>query len=171
MRKALKVFPVGDASNRTRFVDYGADSIHHIAVFVTKDKRGRDKWISEVVRIFEAKQRWQAWRKKRGAVAPLVYSTHSVDNSAEFLFYLMKKDTLELEVAGKRSVYLVSSFESDGRINLIPINASGKREDQKASKVVLRESLASLSEKVPQKVQIDSLGRMWPVRDWVTQRP
>jgi len=171
IRKAIKVFPVGETAYRTRHVAPGADSIHHIAVYVTKDKHGRDKWISEIVRIFEEKQRWQAWKKKGGAVVPLVYSTHSEDKDAEFLFYLMKKDTLELEVNGKRAVYLVTSFESDGRINLIPINSSGKREDQKDSKIVLRESLSSLSERVPQKVQIDSIGRKWVVRDWVAPHP
>jgi len=171
VRKALKVFPVGDAPHRTRFVDHGADSIHHIAIFVTKDGRGRDKWISEIVRIFEANQRYQAWKKTGGPIAPLVYGSHSEDAAAEFLFFLMKKDTLELEVGGKRAVYLVTSFENDGRINLIPINASGKREDQKESKMVLRESLSSLSKRVPQKVHIDSIGRKWPVRDKTGDRP
>jgi CRISPR-associated endonuclease Csn1 len=171
MRKAVKVFPVGDAAYRTRYVAPGADSIHHIAVFVTKDRRGRDKWISDIVSIFEFKQRWVEWKKSGLPVIPLVYNTHSEDKDAEFIFYLMKKDTLEIEVDGKRRVYLVTSFESDGRINLIPTHASGKREDQKDTKIVLRESLSSLSERVPQKVQIDSLGRKRPVRDQVGPRP
>jgi hypothetical protein len=111
------------------------------------------------------------WKKSGLPVIPLVYNTHSEDKDAEFIFYLMKKDTLEIEVDGKRRVYLVTSFESDGRINLIPTHASGKREDQKDTKIVLRESLSSLSERVPQKVQIDSLGRKRPVRDQVGPRP
>jgi CRISPR-associated endonuclease Csn1 len=171
IRKAVKVFPVGNATHRRRYVAPGADSIHHIAVFVTKDLRGRDKWISDIVSIFEIKQRWAAWKKSGKPPLPLVYGRHSEDENAEFLFYLMKKDTLEIEVEGKRAVYQVTSFESDGRINLIPITASGKREDQKESKLVLRETLSSLCKRVPQKVIIDSIGRKWSVRDRVAQRP
>ena len=86
LRKAVKVFPVGGDAQRTRYVAPGADSIHHIAVFAAKDRRGRDKWISDIVGIFEFKERWATWQKSGAPVAPLIYKTHSKDADAEFLF-------------------------------------------------------------------------------------
>ena len=80
----------------------------------------------------------------------------------------MKKDTLRITADGQRRIYLVTSFEADGRVSLIPINAAGKRTEQRGSSIMIRETLSSLKERCPEKVLIDTLGRALSVRDKVS---
>jgi CRISPR-associated endonuclease Csn1 len=175
IKKTLAVETIAKGTERERQV--ATNSVHHVAVFVTKDRKGRDKWISDIVTVFEAACRLEEERRQRKAQPgrkpkPLVYGVHSEDKEAEFLFFLMKKDTIRITVGGQRRVYLVTSFETDGRISLIPINAAGKRSEQKGPKetestLMIRESLSALKERCPEKVSIDPLGRVTVVRDEV----
>jgi CRISPR-associated endonuclease Csn1 len=179
IKKVLAVETIAEATESERHV--AANSVHHVAIFVTKDRKGHDKWISEIVTVLQAADRLEEERRRckehpDRKPRPFVHGWHSVDINAEFLFFLMKKDTLRITVEGKRRVYLVTSFEADGRISLIPVTASGKRSDQRGSKeqdsaVMIRESLSSLKERCPEKVQVDRLGRAFPARDNVLARP
>jgi CRISPR-associated endonuclease Csn1 len=172
VREATTAQAVAPDSPRERHV--AADSVHHVAVFVTKDQKGRDKWISDIVTVYEAAQRLEEQRRqvRLGRPAePIVRGTHSIDREAQFLFCLMKKDTLRITVDGQRCIYLVTSFEADGRASLIPINAAGKRTEQRGSNVMIREALSSLKERCPEKVLVDTLGRALSVRDKVSMKP
>ena len=172
VRESKTVLAVAPDGPRERFV--AADSVHHVAIFATKDRKGRDKWISDIVTLYEAAQRLEEQRRqiRLGRPAePIVRGRHSEDEDAEFLFYIMKKDTLRIATDGQRQIYLVTSFEADGRVSLIPINAAGKRTEQRGSSAMIRESISSLKERCPEKVLIDTLGRAFPVRDKVSMKP
>lgn len=176
IRRPLAVETIAAGSERERHV--AATDVHHVAIFVTKDGKGRDRWISEIVTVLDAAKRLQeekrqslkqlGWKQR-----PIVRGWHSQDEQAEFLFSLMKKDTIRITVDGQRRVYLVTSFEADGRVSLIPISSAGKRSDQRGTKestVMIREAVSSLKDRYPEKVLIDSLGRVVSVRDHVLLR-
>ncbi len=179
LKKSLAVETIAKGKANERQV--AANSVHHVAIFAARDHKGRDKWISDIVTMLEAANRLEEERRlckqnPNRKPKPIVRGWHSQDEEAEFLFFLMKKDTVRITVKEQRRVYLVTSFEADGRISLVPVNASGKRSEQRGAKeqespVMIRESLSSLKERSPEKVLIDTLGRVFPVRDNVLLKP
>jgi CRISPR-associated endonuclease Csn1 len=127
---------------------------HHVAVFVSRMPTGRSKkpaerWVSDCVSLMEAHQ-----RHRKGL--PVVRKTHSKDPEAEFLFSLQKNDIVELETDKGKRYFILASIEADGRLNLFPIEAGGKREDQGSVKV--REMANGLKEMKAKKADIDLLG-------------
>ncbi len=135
-----------------RHVDSSAK--HHVAVFVSRMPAGRSKkpterWVSDCVSLMEAHQ-----RHRKGL--PVVRKTHSKDPEADFLFSLQKNDIVELETCNGMRYFVLASIEADGRLNLFPIEAAGKREDQGSVKV--REMANGLKDMKAKKVDIDLLG-------------
>jgi hypothetical protein len=86
----------------------------------------------------------------------VVRKTHSKDPEADFLFSLQKNDIVELETCNGKRYFVLASIEADGRLNLFPIEAAGKREDQGSVKV--REMANGLKDMKAKKVDIDLLG-------------
>ncbi len=135
-----------------RHVDSSAK--HHVTVFVSRMPAGRSKkpterWVSDCVSLMEAHQ-----RHRKGL--PVVRKTHSKDPEADFLFSLQKNDIVELETCNGKRYFVLASIEADGRLNLFPIEAAGKREDQGSVKV--REMANGLKDMKAKKVDIDLLG-------------
>jgi hypothetical protein len=155
-KNAVAIGSVGVLSplrlDNKRYVDSSAK--HHVAVFVSRAQSGKTKklterWVSSCVSVLEAHHRHRGGQ-------PVVKKMYDKDAEADFLFSLQKSDIVELGPDNNRDYYLLTSIEADGRINFVPINAAGKREDQ--GNVRVREMANGLRPLNLKKVFIDLLG-------------
>jgi CRISPR-associated endonuclease Csn1 len=137
--------------------------IAYASFFNVQDRRGT-KWVSEIVKLFEATQRVRALPKaERGKQR--ISERHSKFPDAVFRFSLMKGDLVELLHEGKVGVFVIRSFEADNRIKVAPINAASRDDDLKKAGHLLRLgfteflSMGAGEDKVPRPVTIDLLGQ------------
>ena len=142
-----------------RYVEEG--EIAYASFFSVPDKKTR--WESDIVTLFDATQRVRALRKADRGYEK-VSRIHPDFPDAFFRFSLMKGDLVELLHDGKAGVFVVRSFESDGRIQVAPINAAGKHADLKQTGRLLRLGfteflkMGAFDDKVPRPVFVDLLG-------------
>lgn len=138
-----------------------ASEKHHVALFVSrkevgKEKKLREKWVSESVSLFEAHCRYSAGQS-------IIRKQLQKDPEANFLYSLRKGDTVKLTQGGQEGYYILTAIEADGRINFVPINAAGKRTEQ--GNVKIREMADGLRLLKLEKVYIDLLGVPHPVHE------
>jgi len=132
-------------------------SIHHFELFVRRENR-RDIWCHTAVTLYEAFQ-----RQRRGEV--IVSHMLADEPDAEFLFSLMKGDTIEIDYHGGREIFRVKKFYSAGPIWLTHENNAQKDEEQKRDKTTWSKSPNELKNLHPRKVVVDLLGRVHPAND------
>jgi len=112
IRENLSPFMVGNGDG-ARYVKN--DSIHHMEVFETTNKKGEVKWGAEVVSMFDAYAR-------KNADGPII--NRDFGKKRKFLFSLAGHEIIELDdVDGKRSLFVIRSIEkSNGKVRFVPIN-------------------------------------------------
>lgn len=138
-----------------RFVE--SESIHHFELFVRREN-GREIWEHVSVSLLEAYERQRLGQNvvcRKMADVP----------EAEFLFSLMKGDTVELDYGGTRQIFRVKKFYSTGSIWFTHVNNAQKDEDQKKDRTRWSKRPDALRELKPRKVTIDLLGRVHPAND------
>lgn len=168
IRQAKNKVAIAGSGSRERFVDSGG--IHHVELFVTRDDRRRERWDSEVVQVTEVYRRCprrdhRKGRPKLGVVEPAVSRKLRSDPDAEFLFSVMKDDTLEIEKDGSRSIHRVKKFGENKQIFFVPVNDAHKDEEQMAMKISWSKYPTTLKALNPRKVVIDLLGKVHPAND------
>jgi CRISPR-associated endonuclease Csn1 len=141
---------------RERFVASGG--IHHIELFVTRDETRKEKWESAVIQITEAYDR----RRKK---VPVVSRNLASTAEAEFLFSVMKDDTVELDFEGTRQVFRVKKFYDAGPIWFTGVNNAQMDEEQKKNKTTWSKTPNGLKLLNPRKVVVDLLGKVHPAND------
>jgi CRISPR-associated endonuclease Csn1 len=163
--KEPKVAAKGD---RERFVDSGG--IHHVALFVARNEARQEQWLSEVVQVTEVYQRCPRRDKRSGrpraiASEPAVSRKLKGNPEAEFLFSLMKDDTVELDSNGGRAVFRVKKFYAAGPIWFTGVNNAQMDADQKKHKTTWSKNPNGLKTLNPRKVVVDLLGRVHTAND------
>jgi len=155
IRETRNPLKVGQ-SIRERFVASGG--IHHIALFVARDERRREKWDSSVVQITEAYERC---RRKLPVVS------HELANvaDAEFIFSMMKDDTIEITDASGTKILRVKKFGDNKQVWFVPVNDAHDDAQQKKLGITWSKTPNSLKELRPRKVVIDLLGKVHPAND------
>ncbi len=163
--KEPKVAAHGD---RERFVDSGG--IHHVALFVVRNDTRKEQWLSEVAQVTDVYQRCPRRDKRSGrpksTVSEPAVSRKLKDNpEAEFLFSLMKDDTVELDHNGAREVFRVKKFYAAGPIWFTGVNNAQMDADQKKNKTTWSKNPNGLKTLNPRKVVVDLLGRVHTAND------
>lgn len=133
-----------------------SESIHHFEFFARRDRKNREEWTHIPVSIIEAHVRY-------GRKNPVIARAHPEDQNAEFVFSLMKGDTVEMDYNGSRDIFKVKKFYSSGQIWFTQINNAQKDEEQKKDKTAWSVNPNPLRLLNPQKVTIDPLGRKYGV--------
>jgi CRISPR-associated endonuclease Csn1 len=154
IRETKNPIKVGEGP-RERYVASGG--IHHVALFVTRDSRRREIWESKVIQITEA------YERKRDH-APVVNHSNE-ETEAEFLFSLMKDDTVEIQDDGIPNIYRVKKFEATGKITFVPVNNAMPDKLQYSTGVAWSKMPATLRTLSPRKVIVDLLGKVHPAND------
>lgn len=140
-----------------RFVE--PNSIHHVEIFVVRE-HGRERWHGEVVDIMQAFERL---RKKQPIVRRALDLGDGVE--AEFLFSLLKGDTVEMNFQGARQLFRVKKFYSAGPIWFTGVNNAQSDDEQKRAKTTWSRTPNALKEMNMRKVMIDLLGKVHPAND------
>jgi CRISPR-associated endonuclease Csn1 len=151
-----------------RYVEEG--DIAYVSFFTLQDQRGT-KWEADFVKLFKAVQRVREFRKADRSIEKIC-RTHSDSTyaTATFRFSLMKGDLIELLHNGKKGIFVVRRFESDGRFWVAPINAAGRDEDMKATQSLLRVNSVSAFTKmwvdkdIPRPMFVDLLGKPYGIK-------
>lgn len=154
-KPAGAVVPIADGSRR-RHAEPAA--IHHVELFAAENAKGRTVWLSKVVTLLEAYDR-------RRAGEPVVSRSCPDRPGGEFLFSLMKDDTLELNVGGAREIVRVKKFGSNGQIWFVPVNNAQKDSDQKKTHAAWSLKPSTLAATAPRKVGITPGGEVRDARD------
>jgi CRISPR-associated endonuclease Csn1 len=141
---------------RERFVASGG--IHHVALFVSRDERRREKWDSCVVQITEAYERCR--RRLPVVLHELVDVT-----DAEFIFSMMKDDTIEVTDTNGTRILRVKKFGDNKQVWFVPVNDAHDDAQQKKLGITWSRTPNSLKELRPRKVVIDLLGKVHPAND------
>ena len=141
---------------RERFVVSGA--IHHVALFVTRDEKRKEKWDSKVVQITEAYERW---RKK----VPVVSHEFGGAVESEFLFSLQKDDTIEVTDENGPQILRVKKFSDNKQMWFVPVNDAHDDGQQMKLGITWSKKPNTIKELKPRKVVVDLLGRVHPAND------
>ena len=134
------------------------------ASFFTVQKKQGTRWKADIVTLFEATKRVRKLPKDQRSYVRIA-EQHPDLPDAVFRFSLMKGDLVRLIQDGLEKIFVVRSFESDGRIWIAPINAAGKQQDMEKSGTLDRLGFAEFltmgpgEDKVPQPVFVDLLGQ------------
>jgi CRISPR-associated endonuclease Csn1 len=163
-KPAASVRPIGSGA-----VDDTAK--HHIALFAGRDKKGRDRWLGEVVSRFEAMQRKAQCHCPQGHRCEcVVRRTAEKDPQAEFLFSLMGGDTVEMaRVPGADVVdlYVVRTISESSKgvieLDFVRHNQAAEIKDlKKAGEWDRVQGINELLGRACRKVAVDALGRIRP---------
>jgi hypothetical protein len=154
--------------SRERFVD--SAGIHHAALFVVRDTARKETWISEVVQTTDVYDRCPRRDKRRGRPKNHIYGAavarvNSAYPEAEFLFSLMKDDTVEMDFKGERAIFRVKKFYANGQIWFTSANNAQQDADQMKQKTTWSKSPNTLRPLNPRKVVVDLLGKVHPAND------
>lgn len=154
--------------SRERFVD--SAGIHHVALFVVRDATRKETWISEVVQTTDVYDRCPRRDKRKGRPKNHVYGAavsrvSSEYPEAEFLFSLMKDDTVEMDFKGGRAIFRVKKFYANGQIWFTSVNNAQQDADQMKQKTTWSKSPNTLRPLNPRKVVVDLLGKVHPAND------
>jgi hypothetical protein len=141
---------------RERFVVSGA--IHHVALFVTRDEKRKEKWDSMVVQITEAYERW---RKK----LPVVSRKLDGEVESEFLFSIQKDDTIEVIDEKGPQILRVKKFSDNKQMWFVPVNDAHDDGQQMKLGITWSKKPNTIKEIKPRKVVVDLLGRVHPAND------
>jgi CRISPR-associated endonuclease Csn1 len=141
---------------KERFVASGG--IHHVELFVVRDKKGREKWDGVMVQMPEAYER----RRRR---LPVVLRKHPNEPDAQFLFSLMKDDTIEAATDQGTDVLRIKKFYDSGQLWFVPNNDAHDDAKQKEYGLAWSKTPNSFKDLRPRKVTIDLLGRVHPAND------
>jgi hypothetical protein len=157
-----------DMPDKNRFVD--SAGIHHVELFVTRDAKRRECWDSEVVQVTEIYRRFPRRDRRRGRPQKEVENHADIrrlksDPEAQFLFSLMKDDTVLIENEGRDNIYRVKKFEATGKITFVPVNNAMPDKLQYSTKAAWSKMPTTLRALKPRKVVVDLLGRIHPAND------
>lgn len=155
IRQSKKPLTVGHGMHE-RYVDSGG--IHHVSIFSVRNEARKEKWESEFVQITEAYER----RRKK---LPVVSRHLKEAPEAEFIFSLLKDDTVEVELNGVRKIARVKKFFATGQIWFTDVNNAQMDAEQKKNKTMWSKTANSLRDLKPRKVVVDLLGRVHPAND------
>jgi len=167
IRETKNPLHVGEGP-RERYVASGG--IHHVELFVKRDEKRRETWISNVIQTTEMydlfpkvdrRSRCQHTESKSASALRQIQD----DSEAHFLFSLMKNDTIQLEQDGQRQIFKVKKFEATGKITFIPINNAMPDKLQYSTGAAWSKMPTTLKSMSPQKVVVDLLGRVHPAND------
>jgi CRISPR-associated endonuclease Csn1 len=166
--RQVKEPKIAAQGERERFVDSGG--IHHVALFVTRNETRHEQWLSEVAQVTDVYRRCPRRDKRSGrpkAIAnePAVSRKLKENPEAEFLFSLMKDDTVELDYNGVREVFRVKKFYAAGPIWFTGVNNAQMDADQKKNKTTWSKNPNGLKTLNPRKVVVDLLGRVHSAND------
>ena len=129
------------------------DSNHHMAIYETKDSKGRTKWDYEVVSLLEAFR-----RHSKGSPV--------VDKKQGFLMTLRAGDTVSFQQEGVEVHAWVRTVTAGGVVGLALHTDARKKEEQIKDNAYLRISISTLFGKLNMKKrQIDPLGEIRICRD------
>jgi CRISPR-associated endonuclease Csn1 len=156
------------AGSRERFVD--SAGIHHAALFVVRDTARKETWISEVIQTTDVYNRCPRRDKRKGRPKNHVYGAAVSRVSkeypeADFLFSLMKDDTVEMDFKTERAIFRVKKFYANGQIWFAPANNAQQDADQIRQKTTWSKSPNTLRPLNPRKVVVDLLGKVHPAND------
>jgi CRISPR-associated endonuclease Csn1 len=140
---------------RERFVASGG--IHHVALFVTRDQMRREKWDSEVIQITEAYDRVDT---KSPVISPRLAGAPD----AEFLFSIMKDDTIEISHATGTQILRVKKFSENKQMWFVPVNDAHDDGQQMKLGITWSKKPNTLKDLKPRKVVVDLLGRVHPTK-------
>lgn len=121
---------------------------HHIAIYKTTDKKGKDKQVGFVIPALEV-----ARRIKDGE--PMVDKNYREDH--EFLFSLSKNDIIINHEDG--DIYRLQFTESSGKMTFRKINIAGKKDSDPG---ILRRMASTLK---ATKIKISPIGEIFPAND------
>jgi CRISPR-associated endonuclease Csn1 len=167
IRETRNPLRVGEGP-RERYVASGG--IQHVELFVARDEKRREHWLSHVVQTTEMydlfpKRDHRPGRPKAVTKSIPIRRQMPGQPEAEFLFSLLKNDTIELEKAGCREIFRVKKFEATGKITFVPINNAMPDTLQYGTGSAWSKMPTTLKVMSPQKVVIDLLGRVHPAND------
>ncbi len=140
-----------------RFVKPGGN--HHVEIFKTIDSKGDPKWCGRVVTLLEATRR-------RSRKEPIVSRRWDGDSNAQFLFSLVKGDTIRNE----KGVFMVRKFSgltagAGVQFGLVGISDARGDTDVKAANALWRPHLGPLLATGCEKIDVDPLGRIRRAND------
>ncbi|HEX5434361.1 MAG TPA: type II CRISPR RNA-guided endonuclease Cas9, partial [Candidatus Angelobacter sp.] len=153
---------------RERYVASGG--IHHVELFVTRDEKRRETWDSNVIQTTDMYDLFPKRDHRPGRPQAEMNNTCASrrghdDSEAQFLFSLMKNDTIELELNGYRQIFRVKKFEATGKITFVPLNNAMQDKLQYSTGAAWSKMPATLKSMYPRKVVVDLLGRVHPAND------
>jgi len=153
---------------RERFVAPGG--IHHVALFVVRDERRREKWDSDVAQVTEVyrlcpKNDHRKGRPRSAVKEPPISRQLKADPEAQFLFSLMKDDTIKVTDANGTHILRVKKFSDNKQMWFVPVNDAHDDAQQKKLCITWSRTPNSLKELHPRKVVIDLLGKVHPAND------
>lgn len=156
------------AGSRERFVN--SAGIHHAALFVVRDANRKETWISEVVQATDVYDRCPRGDKRKGRPKTHVYGAavsrvNKEYPEADFLFSLMKDDTVEMDFQGGRAIFRVKKFYANGQIWFTSVNNAQDDTAQKKQKTTWSKYPNTLRPLSPRKVVVDLLGKVHPAND------
>jgi CRISPR-associated endonuclease Csn1 len=144
--------------------------IHHVAMFVTRDKKRCEVWKSNVVQITDIYQKLPRHDRRKGrpkspSQGPVVFRGFPDDPDAQFVFSLMKDDTVALDVNGQARIFRVKKFSDNGQIWFVPANDAHDNATQMKSGITWSKKPNTLKELHPRKVVVDLLGKVHTAND------
>jgi hypothetical protein len=87
------------------------------------------------------------------------------DPDAQFVFSLMKDDTVALDVNGQARIFRVKKFSDNGQIWFVPANDAHDNATQMKSGITWSKKPNTLKELHPRKVVVDLLGKVHTAND------
>jgi CRISPR-associated endonuclease Csn1 len=155
VRETKNLLRVGQGM-RERFVASGG--IHHVAFFVARDGNRKEKWDSVVVQITDAYER----RRRK---LPVVSQDLANTPDAEFLFSVMKDDTVEVTDAKGTHILRVKKFSDNKQMWFVPVNDAHDDSQQMKLGITWSKKPSTLKDLCPRKVVVDLLGKVHPAND------
>jgi CRISPR-associated endonuclease Csn1 len=141
---------------RERFVASGG--IHHVAFFVVRGPNRKEKWDSRVVQITDAYER----RRRK---LPVVSRELATIPDAEFLFSVMKDDTVEVSDPKGTRVLRVKKFNDQKQMWFVPVNDAHDDGQQMKLGIAWSKKPSGLKDLCPRKVVVDLLGKVHAAND------
>lgn len=153
---------------RERFTSSGG--IHHVALFVTRDEKRREKWDSEVAQVTEIYRRCPRNDRRKSRSQPVVIESPisrqlKSDPEAQFLFSVMKDDTIEVTDPNGIHILRVKKFSDNKQMWFVPVNDAHDDTQQMKLGITWSKTPNSLKELRPRKVVVDLLGKVHPAND------
>jgi len=129
---------------------------HHMEIIEETDKKGRTKWSSVTVTMFDVVKRVRIERK------PMVQRDHG--EGKKFVMSLHRNESALLKISDTLLLYRVQKINVSGQLYFRPHSYAGLLKESDQTPIYVRKSASTLNGEIT-KVIVDSIGRLEPSND------